>query len=289
MLEFLGLEDEAIKVVISFIILGAVLGVQAGILSANTNSDEKKVKVGSIVFLVICILAGAYAFLSGILPAIALFFTFQWKALLGGLFQGSIVAAVTFWIGNRAVIRSRRKKYMRNPIVKETVAYCKQNDIVGIQCFDDRLRFFKKLEDPNYCKTSINKEKKENAAQALEYQKNWSRPECFVAYDYPLSLYGTLKFRDRDYPNLPDLPMFASVLARKLGGFGYATHYHSVQYDTVAYGAGTKTTTHHITVLHSDCFVYKRKAYREKKKAWKELGLNKKPEKPTPVKKNTWE
>ena len=292
MLEFLGLEDEAMKVLVSCIILGAVIGIQSGILSADTKGSEGKVKAGPVIFLVICILAGVYALFTGFLPAVVLFFTFQWKALLWCVFLGLTVAAVTFFIGNRVVQWGRRRKYMRNPIIREAVEFCRKNEIVGIQCFDDSLRFFQKLEDPDYCRSSVRVEKKKDASESEEYQKNWSREESWIAYDRPLSYVGTLKFADRDYPNVPDLPMFASALARKAKGFGYARHFHSVQYDTVSYSGNTRTTTHHITVLHSDCFVYNRAACRRCKREWKKLGLNrrKRTEKVALVKKpNTWE
>lgn len=290
MLEFLGLEQEAMEVVLACILIGAAVGLQMGALSAYGESSEEKTPPGRIVFLVICILAGVIGLLIGALPAIALFFTFQWKSLLGALFQGAIVLAVTYFISKRVVTRSRRRKYMRNPIVREAVAFCKQHNIVGIQCFPSGLRFFKKIEHPDYCKADIHAEKSPDKETCYSYRDNWKIPKAWSAYDMPSSYAGTIRFSDRGYPDVPDLPMFAGALAKSLGSFDYAVHRHTVQYDTVTYSGNTRTTTHNITVLHDDCFVYSKTACRDTKRQWKQQGLIQKNETAKPAQKpNSWE
>ena len=290
-LEFLGLEEEAMQLILSCIVIGIALGAQLGAIFAYGKNTGGKVSVGQIVFLVICILAGLVALFTGAIPAILLFFTFQWKTLFGAVIQGAIAGVPAYFIARAIVLRHRRGKYMRNPVVKEAVAFCKANNIVGIQCFNRRLRFFKVIEDPGYCKRDVSHVKKESKYTATMYQESWTRPDSWVAYDSPASYAGEIVFSERGYPNVPDLPMFASALAKKLPGFDYAEHDHRVQYDTVSYSGNTKTTTHNIILLNQDCFVFSKKALRETKKEWHEKGWDKplEEEKSVKTKAKSWE
>ncbi len=290
-LDFLGLEQEAVRLFIGCIILGLALGALLGALSGYGKNTNNRASTGQIVFLVICIVVGIAGLIIGAIPGILLFFTFQWKTIFIGLVQGVIAAVPPYFIAKSTVRSHRRRKYMRNPIIKEAVAYCKQKGIVGIQCFADRLRYFKAIENPGYCKNDMKIVKRESAYLAKCYQEQWSWPDSWVGYENAGSFAGELKFSDRGYPRVPDLPMFASALAKKLGGFDYAEHNHSVQHDTVTYGGNTKTTTHNIVVLHNDCFVFSRTAYRKAKKEWKRLGLDQpiKEEKPVKTEAKTWE
>ena len=289
MLEFLGLTDEAFEVVISCVIMGLALGAQLGALSAYKKSTDQKATTGQIVFLVICILVGGIGFLVGILPAILLFFTFQWAAILAALFQGGIVVFLAYLIARHIVLNIRIKKYMKNPITVEAVKFCKEHDIVGIQCFIDRLRFFNKLEDPDYCNPSIRTIRRETEAQASQAEAEWERPSAAAAYDRPDSYMGTLTFSERGYPNLPDLPVFARALAKSLG-FGHAEHRHSILYDTVRYSGNTRYVTHNTVRLMYDCFVFSRAAKLKKDLAWKKPKKAPKVKKPEPIEKpTTWE
>jgi len=289
MLEFLGLEDEAVKVFIGCILMGLALGIQMGAMAGYPDRDENaKTPVGQLVLLVACILTGAAGFLLGIIPGILLFITFQWKYIIFAVLLGIVITVPTYFLLKWVVLARRRAKYMRNPIVKEAVEFCRQNRIVGIQCFPDGIRFFMTLNHPDYCKRSVSTETKSDHTAWQTYKGTWKRPDAWAAYDH--GCVKVIRFSDRNFPNVPDLPMFAGALAKKLGDFAYAEHKHAVQYDTVTTTGNTCTTTHHIAVLHEDCFVYSRKAYREAQKARRDLTLpaDETPKPPQP-KQNTWE
>lgn len=289
MLEFLGLTDEAIKVIIGCGIMGAALGSQLGALSAYNRATRDQVTKGKIAYLVICILIGGIGFLYGILPGILLFFTFQWAAILGAIFQGCIIGLGAFYITRAIVLNYRRRKYMKNPVVLEAVEFCKKNNVVGIQCFSEGLRFFTKLEDPRYCRPSYSSPIKGDII-AVSYKAEWEKPEASEAYDNADSHIGTLRFADRDYPNVPELRVFASALAKKLGAYGHAEHYHAVRYDTVRYGGNTKYITHHTDILLHDCLVFNRAALLKRKLEWKKTPPKPKKKKPEPAQKpTTWE
>ena len=167
-----------------------------------------------------------------------------------------------------------------------------RNHVVGIQCFADGMRFFTKIEHPGYCKKDVHLEVKQTREQWEDYKENWERPESWVAYHHQtLSCIRVIRFADQGYPHVPDLSMFASALAKKLG-FAYAQHSRRVKYDTVSWSGSTRTTTHNIAILHEDCFVYSPKAYHTCLQEWKRTGLLQK-EKPAPEnpenKPKTWE
>lgn len=296
MLEFLGLEDEAVRVLWGCVLIGIALGIEIGVQAGSgkkSDSDEEaKASVGQIIFLVFCILIGAVGLLMGIIPGILLFFTFQWKYLIGAIFAGVITVIATYFLARAVTLNGRRAKYMRNPIIREAAEFCRQNNIVAIQCFPDGMRFFTVLAHPGYCKKDVHLEIKTTEDQWTQYKQDWKRPEAWAAYDHSAGCIKVLRFAERNYPNVPDLPMFASALAKKLGGFTYAQHSHKVQYDSVSFSVNTKTTTHNIAILHEDCFVYSIKAYREAVREWDRRGIaiEPKPEKPAvPQKTNTWE
>ena len=277
MLDFLGLREEAASVLMGCILMGIALGIQMGALAGyekkDETSNESKATAGQIILLVLCIILGIAGFLMGILPGFVLFFTFQWKYILGAIFAGIVALIPVYFLSKLAVLRGRRAKYMRNPIVKDAVKFCKENNVVGIQCFADGMRFFTKIEHPGYCKKDVHLEVKQTQQQWEDYKENWQRPESWIAYHHQtLSCVRVIRFADHGYPNVPDLSMFASALAKKLG-FAYAQHSRRVKYDTVSWSGSTRTTTHNIAILHEDCFVYSPKAYRKCLREWEGAGL----------------
>jgi len=288
MLEFLGLEEEAMRVVLGCILIGIPVGVQVGISIAYGSREPDQVTLGQKFFLAACILMGVVGLFAGAWPAIILFFTFQWKSLLIALFLGATAGAIALFITWPAGVQRRRRKYQRTPVMQEVARFCLENDIVAIQCFSGHLRFFKELQDPDYCAASLHKEQKETAAEASAYQANWQKPEA--ARSYEGKHVSVLRFADRDYPDVPDLDIFAGALAQMLPGFRHVSHYHSVQYDTVSYSVNTRTTTHNITVLWEDRLVFSQQAYRARQKDWAKLGKADKPERADPTPKpNSWE
>ena len=58
------------------------------------------------------------------------------------------------------------------------------------------------------------------------------------------------------------IPGGEMAAAGKLGGCRAVAHKESVQYDTVSRELGTRITTHNITILYEDRFVYSRRALR---------------------------
>ena len=287
MLDFLGLREEAASVLMGCILMGIALGIQMGAMEGYEKKDEtnneSKATAGQIILLVLCIILGIAGFLMGILPGFVLFFTFQWKYILGAIFAGVIALIPVYFLSKLAVLRGRRAKYMRNPIVKDAARFCKEHNVVGIQCFVDRMLFFTKIEDPRYCKKDIHLEKTASESLWTQYQGSWQKPAAWAAFHHQtVSCVRVIRFADMGYPKVPDLSMFASALAKKLG-FTYAQHSHRVQYDSVSWSGNTRTTTHNIAILHEDCFVYSPKAYRTCLQAWKQAGLLQK-EKPAPEK-----
>lgn len=280
MLEFLGMEEEATRVLICLAILGPCIMFPIGTLVA---SGDKAGKLNTVV-AVICAIVGIAAVVIGILPFIALFFTFQWNVLIKGVFFGILTGAAGYGIGYGTTLSGRKRKYRNNPIMKEAVAFSKKNQIVAVQCFENRLRFFLDLENDDYCNGHNDTHMVSNVRDSAAFQQSWKRPAAWEAYDRAPSYAGTITFADRGWPSIPDLDLFAKVLAEELGGCGVAAHVQNVQYDTVVSTSSSITTTHHITHMYSDRFVYK-KAVRSRKFPKQKQREKKSPE----VKTNSWE
>ena len=298
MLDFLGLEEEALRVLWSCIIIGIALGIEAGALAgANKKiefNNEAKATTGEIVLLVFCILLGVVGFLIGILPGIMLLFTFQWKYIIGAIFAGVLVCVLVYFLVRAIVLSGRRAKYKRNPIVAEAVAFCKQNNIVGVQCFVDGMRFFTAIEHPHFCQKQVTLEKVDSFSTWNSYKESWKRPEHWAVYDRSPNCIKVMRFADHGYNNVPDLAMFAETIAKQLH-FSCVEHSHKVQYDSVTSTATTRTTTHNIAILHEDFFVYCPEAHRRTVEDWENRGLLFKPApakstlKKTAPKKKDWE
>ena len=256
MLEFLGLQKEAHTVTVALILIFGAIG-----LALGRSLAEQKGKLTAFINGFSAV-AGVAGLIKGFGPAIKLFFTFQWGVLLKGTFLGVLVGAALGFPVYYLSIAARKRKYRKNPVLQEAANYCRSHNIVGIQCFRDSLRFFNALENEEYC-SSENKTVHELSARNGQITERQDlRPDSWKAYDAPKSYQATLKFSDRGYPELPDVQLFAEVLAGELKGFSYASHSTSVQYNYTRFNKDTGQTEHvdHTTQSYFDCFVYSKKA-----------------------------
>ena len=269
MLDFLGLKYEA-ELVVWFCVLGGTLaGMGYGLLSVNGKGWREKLwTVLAWVFIGLAIIAGGLACVAGFI----LLITFKWGQLFKALLIGGAVGGVLYLILRGVFANIRLSKYRRNPLMKEIVEFCKKNGVVGIQCFSDGVRFFTALENGEYCREDRKVEHVENAKNAASIEQMDLRPNAWKAYDNPPSLLKELKFADRDYPNLPDVEMFARALASALGGCGVAHHSTAVGYRYTRFNGttGNRDLVSHTTYTYQDQFVYKKSALRKIKKGRKQ-------------------
>lgn len=261
MLEFLGLEQEANRVLICAVIAAFVGMIPGGPALAGKNINK--------VVSTLCISACCIALLAGLWPCIVLFFTLQWAVLFKALFFALIAGAVTGIPGFCLANSKRKKVYRNNPVMKEVVAYCKANNIVGIQCYPDRLRFFNGLASENYCRSDnyvIHNEQLYGEKTYTSRTKDWSPS------DNDRCLVGTFYFAQRKYPNLPDVAIFADVLAKSLGGCQVAFHQESIKKDYYRYDQSTdkRELVHQTTITYEDYFVYKTSALKALQQANKQ-------------------
>lgn len=267
MLDFLNLKEEGVML-ITFVTLAGILGGIAFGLLMTAASGKKDLlrKIIGWLLVVLAVPACGLALVAGFVQLI----TFRLGQLLTSAVIGVGLGAGLFWLLSNLIFRLRRSKFLRNPLMKAIISYCKSNDIVGIQCFSDRVRFFRALENMEYCQSeqkAYHEQFHKNAAQA---EQTDMRPSSWKAYDNPPSLAGTLKFSDRNYPEVPDIALFAESLAQGLGGYGVASHGTSVHYSYSRHNSSTGATewVNHTTHTYQDCFVYKKstlKAMKEDK------------------------
>lgn len=269
MLDFLGLNYEA-ELVVQFMALGGLLaGLGFGFLASGAKGWlDKLLTVLAWVFLGLAVVSAGLACVAGFV----LLITFKWGKLCLAMVIGGVLAYVLYLIPVAVLSGIRRGKYKKNPLMKEIVEYCKRNDIVGIQCFPDRVRFFSELENAEYCQSEEKVVHEESQRNGIATEGTDLRPAAWKSYDNPPSLTKALRFVDRDYPNLPDVVIFAEALASSLGGCGVAHHSTAVRYKYYRFNGSTgqKELVNHTTHTYEDYFVYKKSALKKLKNTKKQ-------------------
>ena len=279
MLDFLNLKEEGEMLILFTVLAGILGGIAYGLIMAS-GGERKDLprKIFGWIFAVLAVPACGLALVAGFIQLI----TFRWGQLLKSAIIGGGLGIGLFCLFGNILFMMRRRRFLRNGLMQEILHYCKTNNIVGIQCFPDRARFFTALENEEYCRSEQKRSHVQNAKDAADYENTDMRPGSWKAYDNPPSLVGILKFSDRDYPEVPDVSLFATALAQGLGGCGVASHGTSVHYTYRRHNVSTGQTewVKHTTHTYQDHFVYKKKALKalkqEKAQADKEFAARRK-------------
>lgn len=283
MLEFLGLETDALKVFACFLIIGAAFAPAIGILTGNKNSKAAPVLFGiAIVVSIISLFVSAGAIFM-------LFITFQWKWLILPFLAATVLCVILSLFFRSITIAARKAKYKKNPVVREIADYCKKNNIAGVQCLTDGVRFFTYLPNAAYCKSEIIRNEAKNDIMIANFKNNDFRPDYWKEYDSTDAICGYMKFSDKGYPNLEDVSMFARAVASRIGRCKIASH--DAMYEYTKYYSKYQTSNgvalneRNIIHIHRDCLVYTKAALASAKKQKKaEVKAA-----PKPPKTNTWE
>lgn len=249
--DLFGLKEEGSIMVLALVAAGFFLSIGGSRTLVYQNSEEDLDKF-SIVMLFLAAAAGTVACIPGFIMLI----TFKLKQIVTALLIAAAIDALLFFIVYTIIFRFRMAKYMLNPVTREVLAFAKQNNVVGIQCFVDGVRFYSVLENADYCKSESKTENRYNYVDFTADQSNPPRPTGFKAYMESSNSLGILRFADRGYPNLPDPAFFGKVLAKKLRGFDSAYHTVTLNFDQVS----TNKIVHNICHVHRDSFVYKKSA-----------------------------
>lgn len=265
MLEFLGMESEANTLVTCFMILGLSIGIISGYIGGSKDSGGG---ILGIILYILCGISGVIAFIKGLGPGIALFFTFQWGIMLKGLFLGILIGLISGFIFYKLLISMRIKKYARNPLMKEIVLFCKERHIVGVLCYKKELFFFTDLANAALCESEHRAMTAINHKDSLNLQASYTGPKGLAQLQQSASCVGKILLSERNYPDIPDLNIFAKALAKKWKDCKIASHSAHVSYKTTKYDTNRKAyvTTDYITHLYDDAFVFKRNIYRHIKK-----------------------
>lgn len=259
MLDFLNLKEEGEMLIIFATLAGILGGIAYGLLM--TAGKEKKYllcKIFGWLFAVLAVPACGLVLVSGFIQ----FITFRWGQLLKSALIGGGLGTGMFYLLYSTLFNMRKRKFLRNDLMREIIRYCKANQIVGIQCYPDRVRFFASLENGEYCKSEHKTHHEQYARDAASSERMDMRPYSWKAYDNPPSLVGVLKFADRNYPEVPDVNLFAESLALGLGGCGVASHGTAVQYTYRRHNStnGQTELVNHTTHTYQDHFVYNKAA-----------------------------
>lgn len=281
MLDFLNLKEEGEMLIIFTVLTGILCGIAYGlIMSAGKEKSVLPRRYFGWIFAVLAVPACGLALVAGFMQLI----TFRWGQLLKSVIIGGGVGMGLFCLVCIMLFRLRRVRFLRKALMREILRYCRANNIVGVQCFRDRVRFFTALENAEYCQSEQKRQHVQNYQEAASCENTDMRPGTWKAYDNPPSLAGTLKFSDRNYPELPDLGLFAAALAQGLGGCGVAIHGTSVHYTYQRRNVSNGRTewVNHTTHTYQDQFVYKKRALKvlkqEKARLDKEFAAQRKAE-----------
>ena len=289
MLDFLNLKEEGEMLIIFTVLTGILCGIAYGLIMSA--GKEKKIlprRYFGWIFAVLAVPACGLALVAGFIQLI----TFRWGQLLKSGIIGGGVGMGLFCLICIMLFRLRRAIFLRKDLMREILRYCKANGIVGVQCFRDRVRFFTALENEEYCESKQIRQAAGDYLGAAASENSDMRPGSWKAYDNPPSLAGTLKFSDRNYPELPDLGLFAASLAQGLGGCGVAIHGTSVHctYKRTNISFGRTERVIQTTHTYQDQFVYKKsalKALKQKKaQSDREFAAQRKAEE---KKRNSWD
>lgn len=215
----------------------------------RTEDYSEKFSIGGGILGIIFIVALCAACFFGLVMFICL----KWIKLFTYLLRIVLAALAAGLLAYLAGRSRRKKKYRKNPIVKEAVAFCKAHQVKAVQVFPDRLRFFTDVLNSDYCKTASLTEECLDLSDATSRQHCYNRPASWKAYDCPPEFCGDLVFADRGYPSVTDLEMLAKVLKGKLR-LSMASHQVCTKYVTKS----GNTTTTYITWFYHDCFLFSR-------------------------------
>lgn len=249
--DLFGLKEEGSIMVLALVAAGFFLSIGGSRALVYQNSEEDLDKF-SIVMLFLAAAAGTVACIPGFIMLI----TFKLKQIVTALLIAAAIDALLFFIVYTIIFRFRMAKYMLNPVTREVLAFAKQNNVVGIQCFVDGVRFYSVLENADYCKREAKTVNQYSFSAFTAAKADPPRPTGFDDYIKSGNSLGILRFSDRGYPNLPDVSFFGKVLAKKLKGYESAYHSVTLTYDE----SSANKIVHNICHVHRDCFVYKKSA-----------------------------
>lgn len=286
MIEFFGLEEDVVRSFLCFVIIGFAIGIPVG-LSVGLKKDSKAATVfnviGAVISVITLFLSARYLFM--------LFITFQWKWIILPLLLGIAILVLCFFVFKAVGQGARMGKYKRNPIIKRAVEYCRENDIVAVQCHSEMIRFYRDLKNVEYCS-----DEKVTRYAAFDYQvdqylDNDFRPEHWRAYDRFPTPGDDILFADMDYPPLEDIDIFAKALASCLGGCAIAKHESYVEFKGyyVSKKTGIGKRAHHFIYTQNDRFVYKKRALAALEKTVGKASPAPAPKKENPQPENKWE
>jgi hypothetical protein len=249
--DFFGLNETGSILVLALVVAGFFLSIGGSRALVFQDSDKGMGKF-TIAMLALTAVAGTVC----IVPGFVLLITFKWNKLLTAVLLAAAVVAPLFWLVYTLTFRLRMAKYMRNPVMKEVLAFARQHDVAGIQCFVDGVRFYSALENADYCKREAKTVNQYSFSAFTAAQADPPRPTGFDDYIKSGNSLGILRFSDRGYPNLPDVSFFGKVLAKKLEGYESAYHSVTLTYDE----SSANKIVHNICRVHEDAFVYKKSA-----------------------------
>lgn len=265
-----------------FFLLGAVfLGIIVG-----TAMSSKGAEKGTFFRIIIYIVSSVFV-IKGILAWFLGVIIHDGKIPMPVLLLLTVLSFFLFtFLSYILFINKRKGFYKKNPFFKEIVQICKQNNILGIQCFNDRIRLHKSV-DPYVFRTNnrIYTTFTNDISGYSNYIARFTIPQEFIQNDE--DLFREIFYSEFNYPdmNTGQLDVFSKALCNALGN--YSKLVRSVDAELRRSGSGSVQTGYFVTGktaaatydsyndntkeaeanLYYECYVYNTKYGEKLKKA----------------------
>lgn len=285
-----------------FFLLGAIfLGIIVGTAISNKGAEK------GIFFRIIIYIVSSVFVIKGILAWFLGVIIHDGKIPMPILLLLTILSFFLFTFVSYILFTHKRKNfYKKKPFFKEIVQICKQNNILGVQCFNNRIRLHKYV-DPSVFRTNnrIYTTFTNDMSGYINCIAHFTIPQEFIQNDD--DLFREIFYSEFNYPdmNTGQLDIFSNALCNALGN--YSKLVRSVDAELRRSGSGSVQTGYLVTKktvtatydsyndntkeaeanLYYECYVYNTKYGEKLKKAVKEQGKFKKAQ--NTRNNNTWD
>lgn len=254
---------------VSFLII-LVAGLLLGLVVAQGARHKED---GSSVAFTVLLVLGLIATVAAVVVLGIRLITFRWGELLQYLLWLVGVALLVFIPSHHMEQKRRRKLYRNNPVMQEIAAFCNTHKVRAVRCTSTGVVMYKTVVNEAYCASETFELTARSAAEQQHMMDTFQCPGLWRAFDEPENIAGTLAFRDRGYPPVEDLDIFAGVLRELLTGTTFHLSRHSAKITFVNRYRDTEGTRHEDTlvkIVYRDVLLFAeadRKALRKKARA----------------------
>lgn len=254
---------------LSFLII-LITGLLLGLVLAQGARHKED---GSSVTFKVLLILGFISLIATVSILGVRLITLRWGEMLQYLLWLAGVALLVFFPAHHLEQKRRRKRYRNNPVMQEIASFCNTHKVRAIRCTPTGVVMYKTVVNEAYCASDTFELTARSAAEQQHMIDTFVCPGLWRAFDEPENIAGTLSFKDRGYPPVEDLDIFAAVLRGLIKGDSFHLARHSAKINFVSRYRETTGTRHETTfvkVVYRDVLLFAeadRRALHKKAKA----------------------